>query len=87
MTPAKMAKKYHACCGSPAGAGMIAIASVTTTGSNARQGKPSWGDFSASTLAGAEPGATVDMIDILSRTVAYTATSPANFPPRHPGFS
>src|SRR5687768_12054784 len=32
ITPAKIAKKYQACCAKPAGAGMSAIAIATTTG-------------------------------------------------------
>src|SRR5829696_439703 len=37
ITPAKMAKKYHACGARPAGAGMTAMASATATGSRAFQ--------------------------------------------------
>ena len=37
MTPAKMAKKYHACGASPAGAGMSAIAIATAIGTSAFQ--------------------------------------------------
>src|SRR5215207_3117029 len=37
ITPAKMAKKYHACGARPAGAGMSAMISATTTGSRACQ--------------------------------------------------
>src|SRR5512134_2077888 len=38
MTPTKMAKKYHACCGSPAGAGMRAMMMATATGATAFHG-------------------------------------------------
>src|SRR5512146_45992 len=32
ITPAKIAKKYHACCASPGGAGSRAMTTVTATG-------------------------------------------------------
>ena len=38
MTPAKMAKKYQACCGRPSGAGASASAMTTAMGSKARHG-------------------------------------------------
>jgi hypothetical protein len=37
MTPTKMAKKYQACCGRPAGAGMSAMMMATATGAMAVQ--------------------------------------------------
>ncbi len=49
ITPAKIAKKYHACSARPAGGGKRASASVTPIGSSARQER--WGTLSGGAVS------------------------------------
>ena len=60
MTPAKMAKKYQACCARPSGGGISAMTIAIAIGTSARQRRPggapvaaaAWGAGAAGTLLG-----------------------------------